>query len=77
MVRQDRCHLSVTPCVGLLQNLPGVEAIYESHAQRKELTGGPPELHVHSSALSFIGGVHIGARALHVIKLLWFGKISL
>ncbi len=26
-----------------------------------------------SSALSFIGGVHIGARALHVLNLIWFG----
>jgi hypothetical protein len=25
------------------------------------------------SALSFIGGVHIGARALHVLNLIWFG----
>jgi hypothetical protein len=34
---------------------------------------GPPEF---SSALSFIGGVHIGARALHVLRLIWFGKIA-
>jgi hypothetical protein len=26
-----------------------------------------------SSALSFIGVVHIGARALHVLNLIWFG----
>ncbi len=26
-----------------------------------------------SSPLSFIGGVHIGARALHVLNLIWFG----
>jgi hypothetical protein len=26
-----------------------------------------------SSALSIIGGVHIGARALHVLYLIWFG----
>ncbi len=25
-----------------------------------------------SSALSFIGGVHIGARALHILNLIWF-----
>jgi hypothetical protein len=29
-----------------------------------------------SSALSFIGGVHIGARALHVLCLIWFGWIA-
>ncbi len=29
-----------------------------------------------SSALSFIGRVHIGARALHVLNLIWFGQIS-
>ncbi len=28
-----------------------------------------------SSALSFIWGVHIGARALHVINLIWIGYI--
>ncbi len=37
-----------------------------------ELARGPPEF---ISALSFIAdaGVHIGARALHVLNLLWFG----
>jgi hypothetical protein len=29
-----------------------------------------------SSALSFIGGVHFGARALHVLNLIWFGYIA-
>ncbi len=29
-----------------------------------------------SSALSFIGGVHIGARALQVLNLIWFGSIA-
>ncbi len=29
-----------------------------------------------SSALSFIGGVHNGARALHVLDLIWFGNIA-
>jgi hypothetical protein len=29
-----------------------------------------------SSALSFIGGVHIGPRALHVLNLIWFGNIT-
>ncbi len=29
-----------------------------------------------SSALSFIGGVHIGARALLDINLIWFGYIA-
>ncbi len=33
-------------------------------APGKELTRGPPELVQH---LSFIGGAHIGARALHVL----------
>ncbi len=28
------------------------------------------------SALSFIGGVLIGARALHVLNLIWFGYIA-
>jgi hypothetical protein len=35
---------------------------------------GPLELH--SSALSLIGGVHIGARALLDINLIWFGYIA-
>ncbi len=26
--------------------------------------------------LSFIGGVHIGARALHVLNLIWFGCVA-
>jgi hypothetical protein len=38
-----------------------------------ELTRGPP---VVSSALSFIGGFHIGTRALHVLNLIWFGNIA-
>ncbi len=29
-----------------------------------------------SSALLFIGGVHIGARALHGLNLIWFGNIT-
>jgi hypothetical protein len=28
------------------------------------------------SALLFKGGVHIGARALHVLNLIWFGFIA-
>ncbi len=28
------------------------------------------------SALSFIGGVHIGASALHVLNVIWFGNLS-
>ncbi len=39
--------------------------------QSKELTRGPLS---YTSALSFIGGVHIGARALHVLNLIWFGN---
>ncbi len=35
-------------------------------SQSKEVTRGPPELV--SSALSFIGGVHIGAVALRVLN---------
>jgi hypothetical protein len=42
-------------------------------AQSNELTRGPPEL---ISALSFIGGDHIGARGLHVLNLKWFGYIA-
>ncbi len=34
-----------------------------------KLTSGPPWV---SSALSFLGGVHIGARALHVLYI-WYG----
>ncbi len=37
-----------------------------------ELTRGTPAL----SALSFIGGVHIGARALPVLNLIWFSYIA-
>jgi hypothetical protein len=40
-----------------------------SAPQSIQLTRGPPE----SSALSFIGGVHIGARALLDPKLIRFG----
>jgi hypothetical protein len=29
-----------------------------------------------SSALSLIGGVHIGARALRDVNLIWFGSIA-
>jgi hypothetical protein len=29
-----------------------------------------------SSELSFIGGIHIGARALHVLNLIWFCCIT-
>jgi hypothetical protein len=29
-----------------------------------------------SSPLSFIGGAHIGARALHVLNMKWFGNIA-
>jgi hypothetical protein len=31
---------------------------------------GCPEL------VQFVGGVHIGARALYVLNLIWFGNIS-
>ncbi len=41
-------------------------------AQSTELTGGTTAV----SALSFVGGVHIGARALLVINLIWFGYIA-
>jgi hypothetical protein len=41
-------------------------------AQSKKLTRGPPTPR-DSSAHSFRGGVHIGARALHVLNLIWFG----
>jgi hypothetical protein len=39
-------------------------------SQSKELTRGPPSV---SSEFSIIGGVHIGARVLHVLNLIWFG----
>jgi hypothetical protein len=42
-------------------------------SQNNEITGGPPEV---SSAISLIGGVHIGARALLNPKLIWFGCIT-
>ncbi len=35
-----------------------------------------PELTRVSSGLSFIEGVHIGARLLHVLNLIWFGCIA-
>jgi hypothetical protein len=41
----------------------------EKPSQSKKLTRGPPLPPV-SSALSFTGGVHIGARELHVLKLI-------
>ncbi len=34
------------------------------------------EGHCVSSALSLIGGVHIGARPMLVINLIWFGYIA-
>jgi hypothetical protein len=40
---------------------------------RTELTRVPPGV---SSALSFIGGAHICARALHVLNSIWFCWIS-
>ncbi len=43
-------------------------------AQNTELTRGPPEV-IHHFCL-FIGGVHIGATALHVLNLIWFGNIA-
>ncbi len=41
--------------------------------QSNELTKGPPTV---SSALSFIGGVHIVTRAPHVLILIWIGCIT-
>jgi hypothetical protein len=41
--------------------------------QRTELTIAGPLV---SSALSFIAGIHIGARALHVLNLILFGWIA-
>jgi hypothetical protein len=51
--------------------LPADEGLGESQfgPQKKEFTRGPSELY--SSALSIIGGVHIGA--LHVLNLIRFG----
>jgi hypothetical protein len=42
-------------------------------SQSKEFTRGTPAV---SSAPSFIGGFHIGARTLHVLNLIWFGAIA-
>jgi hypothetical protein len=44
-----------------------------TNPQSNELTRGPPD---YSSALSSTGGVHIGARALHVLNLILFGYIT-
>ncbi len=41
--------------------------------QSNELTRGPLEIVHH---FRFKGGVHIGARALHVLNLIWFGYIA-
>jgi hypothetical protein len=41
--------------------------------QSKELTRGPPQL---GSALSFIGGVHNGERALHILNSYGLVKIA-
>ncbi len=41
--------------------------------QSNALTRGPLRV---SSALSLIGGVHIGARTLHILNLMWFGYIA-
>jgi hypothetical protein len=49
------------------------KVILMSRSQSNELTRGPPEV---SSALLFIGGVHIGTRALHVLNLIWFVCIA-
>jgi hypothetical protein len=48
------------------------EILMEWKAQSNELTRG----FLVSLVLSFIGGVHIGARALHVLNLKWFGYIA-
>jgi hypothetical protein len=45
------------------------------HIQSNRLTIENSEL-VHHFRLYFLGGVHIGARALHVINLIWFGYIA-
>ncbi len=47
--------------------------VHRNKARSNELTRGPPELVQH---FRFIGGVHIGARALHVLNLMWFGYIA-
>jgi hypothetical protein len=44
-----------------------------AHSTGNELTRGPPEL-VQQFRLQ--GGIHIGARALHVLNLIWFGYIT-
>jgi hypothetical protein len=37
--------------------------------QSNELSRGPPEL------VQFVAGVHISARALYALNLIWFGNI--
>ncbi len=43
-------------------------SVLRGRAQSTELIRGPSEL--------VIGGVHVGARALHVLTLIWFGCIA-
>jgi hypothetical protein len=43
---------------------------FVTERQSNELTRGPPELVQH---VLLKGGAHIGARALHVLNLIWFG----
>jgi hypothetical protein len=46
---------------------------YDFAPHSNESTREPPQV---ISALSFIGGVHIGERALRVINLIWFGYFA-
>jgi hypothetical protein len=47
---------------------------YYQQSTGTELTRVPPEYgNLVSYALSFIGGFHVGARALLVLNLIWFG----
>jgi hypothetical protein len=57
-------------CVRPAAGLPVPAHGCEFTSQSKELTRGPRELVQH---FRLQGGVHIGARALHFLTLIWFG----
>jgi hypothetical protein len=59
-------HLNLCPLAQMFLGGWGVRP------QSNELSRGSPELVQHS----FIEGVHIGARALHVLNLIWFRYIA-
>ncbi len=75
MLREEHPDEDWFQLVGLIHDMGKIMAFYGEpqvslSTQSKELTIEGPRV---SSVLSFIGGVYIGTRALHVLNLIWFG----